>query len=282
MPATLDPPNRNPRPPRCPGGQDRSDDSVRVWSDADLTNPHAIADKASRVRQMFAAIAPSYDLNNRLHSLGRDQAWRRAAVKMADLGQDDRVLDVACGTGDLALAFAQAGTRQIIGVDFTFDMLLIARRKSDSACVGMAMAPYFGAGDALRLPLASQSVDVVSIAFGIRNVVNPNTALTEFARVLRPGGRLIILEFRLPSNAILGRLYNFYFSHILPRTASFIARDRTGAYHYLPKSVHTFLDQSTLLSMIRGAGFIDTVVHPLTLGVAAIYRGRRPTQSTKT
>lgn len=241
-----------------------------AWSSRQLASPHQVQDKAQRVRSMFSAIAPSYDLNNRLHSLGRDQAWRRRAARLAQVGPQDVVLDVACGTGDLSLAFQAAGARRVLGIDFTYDMLAVACRK------GGADRPSYHTGDAMRLPVADASVDVVSIAFGIRNVADPAVALAEFHRVLRPGGRVIVLEFSLPGNPVMRGLYNFYFQHIMPRTATLISGDRSGAYRYLPRSVNTFIDRPTMLRLMRDAGFIDTTLTTLTMGIAVIYRGMRP------
>lgn len=257
-----------------------------AWSGSQLDAPHAVADKAQRVQSMFSAIAPSYDLNNRVHSFGRDQAWRRAAVRMAELSAGDAVLDVACGTGDLAMAFA-AGDRQksaeggrelvrpgrVLGVDFTHDMLVLADKKRPAAEEATGVPISYVAGDAKRLPLPDASVDVVSIAFGIRNVDQPELALAEFHRVLRPGGRVVILEFSLPRNAIVRAGYNLYFKHIMPRTASWIARDRSGAYRYLPKSVNTYISRERMVEMLGEAGF-DAITHRvLTMGIAVIYRG---------
>ena len=240
-----------------------------AWEGDALVDPHGAADKARRVERMFAAIAPSYDLNNRVHSLGRDQAWRRAAVAAAQVGPGDIVLDVACGTGDLTMAFAAGRAEKVIGVDFTLEMIELAVRK----LTGATNPPCYHAGDAMRLPIADEAVDVVSIAFGIRNVTGPASAASEFHRVLRPGGRVVVLEFSMPGNALLRCLYSFYFRSIMPCTAALIAGDRNGAYRYLPRSVNTFLDRSQTVAMLEDAGFADVTVRPQTFGIAAIYRG---------
>jgi demethylmenaquinone methyltransferase/2-methoxy-6-polyprenyl-1,4-benzoquinol methylase len=255
-----------------------------AWDDALLKSPHTVADKRTRVQRMFAAIAPSYDLNNRLHSLWMDQAWRRRAVKLAAVRPLDRVIDVACGTGDLSLKFTAALDRahdleipledvsgDVVGIDFTFEMLPIARSKS--ATRNPRSAIQYINGDAQALPLPHQSADVVSIAFGIRNVADPATAIREFHRVLRPGGRVIVLEFSLPTNPVLRGLYNFYFRKILPRTATLISGDKTGAYKYLPESVNTFIDRPQMVEMLQGAGFTQVEQFPMTFGVCVCYRG---------
>jgi demethylmenaquinone methyltransferase/2-methoxy-6-polyprenyl-1,4-benzoquinol methylase len=247
-----------------------------AWTDADLSeNPHKSADKASRVQKMFSAIAPSYDLNNRLHSMGRDQAWRRAAVKMAGLNAGDDVVDVACGTGDLAMAFHGAlqrtgGEGRVTGIDFTHEMLAIADQKTRQHNQIAWLQ-----GDAMNLPLPDACCDVVSIAFGIRNVADPAKAMAEFVRVLRPGGRVIVLEFSLPKNPALLAGYNFYFKHVMPRTATLISGDKSGAYKYLPKSVNTFIDRAGMTALMVDAGLSDITLKPLTFGIAVCYRGTK-------
>jgi demethylmenaquinone methyltransferase / 2-methoxy-6-polyprenyl-1,4-benzoquinol methylase len=245
--------------------------AMTAWNDNLLRDPHAVADKRSRVQKMFAAIAPSYDLNNRLHSLWMDQRWRKKAVKLAEVKPTDVVVDVACGTGDLTLQFSSAKPQAAIGIDFTFEMLPIAITKSQFAIRNSQI--YYLNGDAQNLPLPDQSADIVSIAFGIRNVQEPAIALREFHRVLRPGGRAIVLEFSLPSNPILRGLYNFYFRKILPRTATLISGDKTGAYKYLPQSVNTFITREKMMQMMAEAGFEKVEQFPLTFGVCVCYRG---------
>jgi demethylmenaquinone methyltransferase/2-methoxy-6-polyprenyl-1,4-benzoquinol methylase len=283
-----------------------------AWTDPLLANPHAVQDKARRVHEMFSAIAPSYDLNNRLHSLGMDQHWRSVAVKMAEVKGTDTIVDVACGTGDLTLKFAKArfylnpsrpisvhgypGSREptwrhfnaagggVIGIDFTYEMLPLARTKTAATGLSMkgpaaltrlpAWVPMaFVQGDALSLPLPDRSADIVSIAFGIRNVSDWGAAIDEFARVLRPGGRLIILEFSLPTNPMMRGLYNFYFRKIMPITATLISGDKSGAYKYLPESVNTFISREAMQDRMRAAGFRDIVARPMTFGICVCYKG---------
>jgi demethylmenaquinone methyltransferase/2-methoxy-6-polyprenyl-1,4-benzoquinol methylase len=275
-----------------------STNSEAAWDEGLLRDPHAVADKRSRVRRMFAAIAPSYDLNNRLHSLWMDQHWRSTAVKLADVQPTDVLVDVACGTGDLTLKLADrlveaynhnAGSYplvpprdQVFGIDFTYEMLPLARQKALAQPVRGARAYNINqiaqwlCGDATALPLPDASADVVTIAFGIRNVADPAAAVREFRRILRPGGRLLILEFSLPTNPILRGLYNFYFRKVLPRTATLISGDTSGAYKYLPESVNTFIGRQQMLQMISGAGFEQVQQLPMTFGVCVCYVGRVP------
>ncbi|MBM4109186.1 MAG: bifunctional demethylmenaquinone methyltransferase/2-methoxy-6-polyprenyl-1,4-benzoquinol methylase UbiE [Phycisphaerae bacterium] len=267
---TRQPTPHSDAPPAGPFPPDRP-----AWTSDALAHPHARADKPERVRRMFAAIAPSYDLNNRLHSLWRDQAWRRFAVRAADVRPGDRVLDVACGTGDLAEVFAAGPAAEVVGLDFTPQMLDVARARRNRLNHARARKLAYVEGDALALPFPDASFDVVSIAFGLRNVADPARALAEFARVLRPHGRLVILEFGQPSTPPLSWLYRFYSGWLMPRTASLIAGDRSGAYRYLPRSVATFLGPGELTELLAGSGFADPTLRRLTLGVCLCYRALR-------
>lgn len=244
----------------------------RAWGENELANPHARGDKAERVRSMFSAIAGSYDLNNRLHSGWRDQAWRRYAVSAAEVKPTDVVLDVACGTGDLTRAFAEARPAKVTGLDFTRAMLDVAEtkrtRETDKGITYIE-------GDAMALPFGDASVDVLSIAFGIRNVGEPARAMGEFARVLKRGGRLVVLEFDQPRVPVLGALADFYTKRIMPITATLISGDKSGAYRYLPKSVETFMDAEALKGLMERAGFGGVRQRRLSLGVCVCSVGVR-------
>ena len=251
--------------------------AIEAWSDSDLAaNPHARLDKPAKVQAMFASIARSYDLNNRLHSLWRDQAWRRFAVRQANVRPSDVVLDVATGTGDLAEAFARAGAAKVIGLDFTYEMLSIAKRRAsklrETGEAAAADRTTYIQGDAQKLPIADSSVDVVSIAFGIRNVLDPSAAIRENRRVLRPGGRLVILEFAEPRLAPIRWFNDLYCRRIMPRTATWISGDRSGAYKYLPKSVQTFVTPEQMRKMLEEAGFREVRTWGLSLGICVCYR----------
>jgi demethylmenaquinone methyltransferase/2-methoxy-6-polyprenyl-1,4-benzoquinol methylase len=240
---------------------------TRVSNEDDFAkNPHKASDKSKRVRDMFTAIAKKYDLNNRLHSFWLDQLWRRRAVKMAKVSKSDNVVDVACGTGDLSMAFYKAGVASVLGIDFTRAMLDLAVVKAENA----GMAIEFRQGDAMNLNLPDASFDVVSIAFGIRNVQDPAKAISEFHRILRPEGRLIVLEFSTPPNRCVRLFNNFYTKNVMPISATIIARDKSGAYSYLPKSVETFADTRELAATIEDAGFSVVEQSLQSLGVCTI------------
>ncbi|MSR40685.1 MAG: bifunctional demethylmenaquinone methyltransferase/2-methoxy-6-polyprenyl-1,4-benzoquinol methylase UbiE [Phycisphaerales bacterium] len=247
--------------------------SETAWQEQSLaSNPHELGDKPARVKAMFASIAKRYDLNNRVHSFGLDQVWRRAAVRFAEVTAADDVIDVACGTGDLAEAFLAAGVRSVRGIDFTPEMLEVARMKAAHKRKPSAAQVEYTEGDATALQLPDACADVVSIAFGIRNVGNTPQALGEFHRILRPNGRIVILEFSQPSNPFIRAANRFYTHTIMPCTATILARDKSGAYRYLPRSVETYLDREALAQEVRTAGFSEVTQKTLTFGTCAITR----------
>lgn len=246
-----------------------------IWTpDALRQDPHADAEKARKVQAMFGAIARHYDLNNRIHSFFQDQRWRRAAVDSAGIDAASRVLDVACGTGDLSEAIADAGAAEVVGLDFTPAMLEVARHKGESA--RRAVRVQYVQGDAMALPFPDQSFDAVTIAFGIRNVARPAAAIAEFLRVLRPGGRLVVLEFADPANPLVRWGSDLYTKRIMPWTASLLARDRSGAYRYLPRSVSTFMPPAEFSALLARTGFQECTARPLTLGICVVHRAVRP------
>jgi len=257
---------------------ERIDSEEPAWDESALASPHDEKTKAARVNRMFDAIAESYDLNNRVHSLWRDQAWRRKAVGLAGVREGvDRVVDVACGTGDLTFAFAAAGPAEVVGIDFVPRMIEIAKRKKEWHLGGgwLRVEPDFRVGDATALDgIESEYADIVSIAFGIRNVDEPMKALREFRRILRSGGRLMVLEFGLPRSRMLRAFYHFYFNQVMPRTATLLSRDRSGAYRYLPRSVQTFIGRDAMVEMMKEAGFGEVSIHPMTFGICIGYLGR--------
>lgn len=257
-------------PPSSPGG------TGTVWRDEDLGGIHQRDDKAEKVRAMFGAIARSYDLNNRVHSLWRDEAWRRTAVKMAGVKPGEVVLDMACGTGDLTQAFARRSPASlVIGGDFTHGMLELAAHKRARLDPAVAARVRYIEADAMALPVADASVDVVSIAFGIRNVQEPSRALAEFFRVLKPGGRVVVLEFDKPRFGPVRWFNDFYCGQVMPRTATWISGDRSGAYRYLPRSVSSFMSHEALGGAMQEVGFSGVRAKVLTMGICVCTVGTK-------
>jgi len=222
------------------------------------------------VRSMFARIAPAYDLLNRTLSLGIDQRWRRAAIACAGEVRGRTVVDSCCGTGDLSLALAARGAR-VVGVDFTREMVDRARAKA----ARRAARPVFVRGDALRLPLASGSADAATVAFGIRNVADRRRGLDEMRRVVRPGGRVVVLEFGTPRRGVFGALYRLYFTRVLPWLGRRVSGD-ADAYSYLPRSVLAWPDPETLRREMEELGFTECAFRPLTRGIAFLHWGNAP------
>ena len=224
---------------------------------------------------MFNSLAPRYELVNTLFSAGRDAYWRRRAVELARVAPDDDVLDVACGTGDFARAFARPHPRSVIGCDFAHDMLKLALARGETP--GDSTVPIrWCEGDAQNLPFESARFSIVSCAFGVRNLADLDRGLREMLRVLRTGGRAVILEFTRPRNGMARAVYEVYSSRIMPVLASWVSRDRTGAYRYLPRSVVSFLNAEQMIDRLTEVGFSDVTSTPLTMGVVTVYVARRP------
>jgi demethylmenaquinone methyltransferase/2-methoxy-6-polyprenyl-1,4-benzoquinol methylase len=221
---------------------------------------------------MFAGIARRYDLLNHLLSANIDRRWRRlvAAKLRPALVAGTHTLDVACGTGDLALTLSEAGEARVTGLDFCRPMLEVASRKARER---QRRIPFVEA-DALRLPFAAETFDVVTIAFGLRNLASIEGGLGELFRVLRPGGKVAILEFSRPVVPGFRALFQFYFSRVLPRIGGLVSGSR-GAYEYLPDSVSRFPDQKRLAELMREAGFAEVTYQNLTGGIAALHLGTR-------
>jgi demethylmenaquinone methyltransferase/2-methoxy-6-polyprenyl-1,4-benzoquinol methylase len=238
------------------------------------------ADAGLAVRDMFSQIAPRYDLLNHLLSMQLDRVWRRrVARRVRPILQraDARVLDLCCGTGDLAFSLRRApGTRaQIVGADFSHAMLVRAHAKSVSGDSAGAM-PVFEA-DALRMPFADESFDLVTTAFGFRNLANYEDGLREIYRVLRPGGTVAILEFTEPPPGLMGDLYRWYFRNVLPRIGAFLSGDRK-AYSYLPASVSRFFRPVELASLMTAVGYQAAEYKVWTFGTVALHIGIKPTR----
>jgi demethylmenaquinone methyltransferase / 2-methoxy-6-polyprenyl-1,4-benzoquinol methylase len=236
-------------------------------------------DASRKVREMFTEIAPRYDFLNHLLSLEQDRVWRaRTARRLRPILQrrEARVLDLCCGTGDLAFALARSGPAQVIGVDFSHAMLLRANAKSrthlQKAKAESAAPTAFFEADALRLPFADAAFDLVTIAFGFRNLANYESGLKEIRRVLKCEGTLAILEFTEPPAGLAGDLYRWYCRTILPKIGGLLSGN-PNAYKYLPASVARFFRPDELASLMRGAGF-DFVDYDLwTLGSVALHTG---------
>ncbi|MBM3289381.1 MAG: bifunctional demethylmenaquinone methyltransferase/2-methoxy-6-polyprenyl-1,4-benzoquinol methylase UbiE [Candidatus Hydrogenedentes bacterium] len=237
-----------------------------------LTHPPASTPARTDVWRMFDRIAHRYDLLNRVLSMRQDVAWRRRLAQMLPARDDLRVLDLATGTGDVLLAL-RAGCPRVrsgVGMDMAGKMLELGKDKFEDR--GQAPALQMVRGDATCIPAADGSFDAATIAFGIRNVLDVGAALREMHRVLRPGGRVLILEFSLPPNALVRRAYLLYFRNVLPRIGGIVSGD-SHAYRYLNQTVETFPYGDAFCDLMRGAGFSGVTQVPLTFGIATIYQG---------
>ena len=239
------------------------------------------ADASSKIREIFTQIAPRYDLLNHLLSLQLDRLWRaRTASRLKSIlvRPDALVLDLCCGTGDLAFALARAGKARILGADFAHTMLVRAREKGAAQAPGHQSAPTsmpFFEADALRLPFANASFDLVTSAFGFRNLANYEAGLLEIQRVLKPGGTIAILEFTEPPEGLLGDFYRWYFCKVLPKIGGLISGDQ-AAYKYLPNSVARFFRPPELAALMDVVGYQSVDYLVWTLGTVALHTAVRP------
>jgi demethylmenaquinone methyltransferase/2-methoxy-6-polyprenyl-1,4-benzoquinol methylase len=230
-----------------------------------------LSEKGEKIQQMFGTIAPRYDFLNRMLSFGIDRRWRKKAVKLITCREGARILDVATGTGDVALEIARSmpASVKITGADFCREMVELGQIK-------VAQSPFadridFKVAPCEDLPFPDNTFDAITIAFGIRNVVDRKLGLAEMWRVLRPEGRMIILEFSTPRSQLFRQIYYFYFRRLLPMIGGLFSK--YNAYKYLPDSVLEFPSQEEFAAMIKDAGFCNVQIHELTFGIASIYVG---------
>ncbi|MCH8546563.1 MAG: bifunctional demethylmenaquinone methyltransferase/2-methoxy-6-polyprenyl-1,4-benzoquinol methylase UbiE [Cryomorphaceae bacterium] len=241
-------------------------------SKSNEVRPYAEGDgsKKEQVAQMFDNIAHSYDRLNHILSLGIDKGWRKRLLKLARQQPSDYILDVATGTGDLAIALAKLQPKKITGVDISNGMLDIGRQKVKRKMLDKRIELTYG--DSEDLPFEDHSFDLVTVAFGVRNFENLEKGLKEMNRVLKPGGQLLVLEFSQPEMFPFAQIYKFYFKYILPGIGRMLSKD-SSAYTYLPASVEAFPYGKAFTDVLESCGYSDTSIRKLTLGVASIYRG---------
>ncbi len=234
---------------------------------------NALQKDRESVSSMFNNIASKYDLLNHLLSLGIDKIWRRKLLKFVKANNPEKVLDLACGTGDMTIALSRAGF-EVIGADIAEKMLDVARAKSKRINYKSITPPVYILASADSIPMPDDSFDSVTITFGIRNFENRKSSLQEILRVLKKGGHLAILEFATPKNRVWRLLFNFYFLNILPLIGRIISRDMK-AYSYLPESVRQFPQYSDLCKEISDEGFSEVQYSSLTGGVAVLYTAKK-------
>lgn len=242
--------------------------------------PETVDKSEQRIRRMFGEISSRYDFMNHFLSGGTDYYWRWRTVRTAPPRGTSPILDVCTGTGDLALAYWKRGGQQVpvVGTDFTPEMLVLADQKSTAArrAAEHSGTPLvFLQADTQQLPFDDNQFQIVSVAFGLRNVTDTARGLREMVRVCQPGGRVVILEFSLPTNRLLRSLYCWYFRHVLPRLGQLLARNQQQAYNYLPDSVAAFPYGEQLAALLRECGLSRVEWWPLTFGIATLYVGTK-------
>ncbi|MFP6766026.1 MAG: bifunctional demethylmenaquinone methyltransferase/2-methoxy-6-polyprenyl-1,4-benzoquinol methylase UbiE [Planctomycetaceae bacterium] len=276
--------NSEPTPHDTEHGTRPDPDAVTVDADGNV-------DKTGvRVQKMFGEISSRYDFMNHALSGGTDYYWRWRTVRRVRPQGAAPILDVCTGTGDLAFAWwnTSRGRRSVVGTDFTAEMIQLARKKSANLNSGGQPAlqleddPHttdpsicFLEADTLNLPFDNDRFQIVSVAFGLRNVSDTLAGLREMTRVCQPGGRVAVLEFSMPGNRLFRMVYRWYFRHVLPRIGQLLAPNREAAYKYLPESVSQFPQNAELTALMQEAGLTGTTWTPLTFGIATLYTGRK-------
>jgi demethylmenaquinone methyltransferase/2-methoxy-6-polyprenyl-1,4-benzoquinol methylase len=235
--------------------------NVKPYSDSELP-------KKQQVEQMFDNISGNYDLLNRILSMGIDVSWRKKVVKSVQKENPSTILDIATGTGDLAIAMAKATSAKITGFDLSAGMLEVGKKKVAEQKLDKQIEMI--QGDAENMPFADNSFDVITVAFGVRNFENLEKGLNEIYRVLKPGGKFIILEFSQPESFPMKQLYDFYSRNILPRIGKKISKDQS-AYTYLPDSVKAFPYGEEMKNILKSSKFVQPLDKKLTFGIASIY-----------
>ncbi len=234
--------------------------------------PDSDLNKKQQVAGMFDRIAGKYDFLNHLLSMGIDKQWRKKAIKSIEGIQPKVILDVATGTGDFAIACMSLQPDKIVGVDISEGMLEVGKKKIAEKQLSSVIQLQYG--DSEQLPFADNSFDAITCAYGVRNFENLEKGLTEMCRVLRPGGRLAILEFSTPQKFPIKQLYKFYFKYILPVVGKTISKDAT-AYTYLPESVAAFPEGKELVAILSACGFKKPHARPLTFGITSLYTAEK-------
>jgi len=234
-----------------------------------------VEEKAGKVADVFHSVASNYDLMNDLMSAGVHRLWKRMTIEMSGVRAGNKVLDIAGGTGDLAAKFSRIVGKDgyVVLADINDSMLKVGRDRLMD--IGVVDNVKFSQADAQYLPFPDNTFDIITIAFGLRNVTDKDLALKSMLRVLKPGGRLLILEFSKPGNPVLSKIYDTYSFSILPKLGKLFAGD-ADSYQYLAESIRMHPDQKTLMSMMDDAGFANTDFHNMTGGVVALHRGVKP------
>lgn len=242
-----------------------SDKEIKPYKEAE-------GSKKEQVAQMFDNISANYDFLNHFLSLNIDKGWRKKVVKMAAAGKPKQILDVATGTADLAIALTKAHPEKITGIDISRGMLDVGQKKIDAK--GLSQIITLEQADSEALPFEDNTFDIVTVAFGVRNFENLEKGISEIYRVLKPNGKILVLEFSQPTGFPFKQVYQFYFKNILPTLGKLVSKD-SSAYTYLPESVNAFPSGKAFTSVLEKTGFTQTSFRPVTFGVATIYQGTK-------